>query len=35
MNTQKAKLLYGKNPASTRRPIDVLWMFGCYVQWTC
>ena len=22
-------------PASTRRPIDVLWMFGCYVQWKC
>ncbi len=22
-------------PASTRRPMDVQWMFGCYVQWTC
>ena len=22
-------------PASTHRPIDVQWMFGRYVLWTC
>ncbi len=28
-------ILYESFPASTRRPMDVQWMFGCYVLWTC